>query len=207
MTHALHLSERTDWQTPEDVLDLVRLVGPIVLDPCSALSNPTAALMFYARRSPPSTPLMVRGGVWMGQDGLAAILPTIGLSFWNPPYGRHLGGAIDPFAEIVHKGEVIGHGTGWGLKWAQHDGERIALVPNRTETDWWGTMSDACDLLCFPDHRIPFVNPDTGEVGKQPNHGSTFFYAGPQPEVFRHVFEAIGRVYVGGSSCRVQHAS
>ena len=31
----LHSSVKQDWQTPDDVLDVVRQVGPIGLDPCT----------------------------------------------------------------------------------------------------------------------------------------------------------------------------
>ena len=67
-------SDRMDWQTPEDFLDLVRKVAPIYLDPATSLDNPTRAQNFIA---PP-------------RDALAEEWPVGGLCYVNPPYGRAL---------------------------------------------------------------------------------------------------------------------
>jgi hypothetical protein len=67
-------SVKSDWETPDEVLDLVREVfgGEIDLDPCSVKGNPTGAgEHFY----PPL-------------DGLA--MSWHGRVFLNPPYGRAL---------------------------------------------------------------------------------------------------------------------
>lgn len=78
MTPALLSSARMDWQTPPGVLDLVRGLGQIDLDPCTTADNPTEARRFYA---PP-------------QDGLT--LPWgEGLAYVNPPYGREIGAWVD----------------------------------------------------------------------------------------------------------------
>lgn len=70
MDKALLTSKSQQWQTPEVVLDLVRQVGPIVLDPASCDSNPTNALAFY-------TP---------DDDGLNKPWSTNGINYVNPPY-------------------------------------------------------------------------------------------------------------------------
>lgn len=36
MDKVLHSSKKQNWRTPEDVLDVVRRLGPIVLDPCAS---------------------------------------------------------------------------------------------------------------------------------------------------------------------------
>ena len=71
---ALHSSERMDWQTPDEVLDLVRSVGPIGYDPCTTPDNPTGARWVSA---PPLDGLTSRWGLWE-------------LIYVNPPYGREL---------------------------------------------------------------------------------------------------------------------
>jgi phage N-6-adenine-methyltransferase len=38
---------RDDWQTPPEVLDCVRRIAPIDLDPCTAPGNPTGASRFF----------------------------------------------------------------------------------------------------------------------------------------------------------------
>lgn len=79
------MRERTnnDLNTPEWILDLVRMLGPIELDPCS---NPWSKV--DAKRS---------FDIDRGEDGLA--LPWgQGLVFVNPPYGR---GHMDKWASKI----------------------------------------------------------------------------------------------------------
>ncbi len=71
----LHSSVKQDWQTPDEVLAIVRKVGAIALDPCTVDDNPTGAVVVY-------TP---------ADDGLRQSWATdFGIVFVNPPYGREL---------------------------------------------------------------------------------------------------------------------
>jgi len=74
MNAALLSSEKMDWETPDNVLELVRQIAPIGLDPCTTLKNPTGAMSTYIRH------------------GLQAPWDTcpLGLVYCNPPYGREL---------------------------------------------------------------------------------------------------------------------
>ncbi len=76
MNKALNSSVKMDWQTPENVLELVRQVGPIALDPCTSAENPTGAVLFFTEED----------------DGLSQpwTKAAPGLVFVNPPYGRAL---------------------------------------------------------------------------------------------------------------------
>lgn len=78
MTGKPHLEHRDEdsfdgWLTPQWVLDLVRKMGPIDLDPCTEAGNPVGAARFFTE-----------GGLdksWWACDG----------SVWvNSPYGRAL---------------------------------------------------------------------------------------------------------------------
>jgi len=74
MNKSLHSSAKHNWQTPQNILDLVRIVGPIELDPCGGGGSLVDARETYL------LPL---------QDGL--VLPWgKGLVFCNPPYGTAL---------------------------------------------------------------------------------------------------------------------
>lgn len=68
------------WQTPDNVLELVRRVGNIGLDPCTVESNPTGAWHFCTPE----------------HDGLARPwkAPGNSLIYVNPPYGRGIGAWI-----------------------------------------------------------------------------------------------------------------
>lgn len=74
---ALFMSVDMTWCTPEVVLERVRRMGPIGLDPCS---NPRSIVRAKTEwRGPP------------GVDGLAEPWAGHGLVYCNPPYGRGIG--------------------------------------------------------------------------------------------------------------------
>lgn len=66
-------SSKTTWQTPDVVLDLVRELGPIALDPCTAPENPTGARAFCSE-----------GGLEQSWP----VLSAGGMVYVNPPFGR-----------------------------------------------------------------------------------------------------------------------
>jgi phage N-6-adenine-methyltransferase len=75
LSPTLHSSERQDWQTPDNVLDVIRQVDDIALDPCTVESNPTGADAFLTPE----------------QDGLESNWTlAAGLVYCNPPYGREV---------------------------------------------------------------------------------------------------------------------
>jgi site-specific DNA-methyltransferase (adenine-specific) len=116
-----------DWCTPDDVLERVRFVGGISLDPCTTLENPCNASVFYALER--------------GQDGLLLDWHTggSGLAYVNPPYGRTL-----PL--WVAK----------AMREANDLREVILLVPARTDTRWWGWAFDACQSVALWRGRLTF---------------------------------------------------
>ncbi len=128
MNKALNSSVKMDWQTPENVLELVRKVGPIGLDPCTTRENPTGAL---ALCSPD-----------VGLDGLK--LQWAGNSFGalvyvNPPYGRALGAWVDKCIQEAKLGAEI-----------------ILLVPSRTDTRWWHKAANEATCCAFWKGRMTF---------------------------------------------------
>jgi phage N-6-adenine-methyltransferase len=82
MNQALLSSEKHDWQTPDCVLKLVRVVagGEIALDPCTTADNPCEAEEVITPE----------------EDGLELPWDTLGLVYVNPPYG-----AIKTWAEKI----------------------------------------------------------------------------------------------------------
>ena len=69
---ALYTSESQAWNTPEVVLDRVREVGAIVLDPCSNESSLVGAAEEWR--------------IERGEDGLTRPWRDDGLVYVNPPY-------------------------------------------------------------------------------------------------------------------------
>ena len=68
-------SAKPDWQTPDIVLERVRAIAPIGLDPCTTDENPVGAPLYY---TPKDDGLTMPWEV--GEDGT--------LVYVNPPYGR-----------------------------------------------------------------------------------------------------------------------
>jgi len=111
------------WQTPDSILERVRTVAPIALDPCTVTSNPTHAKRNITAECDPDGLL---SDWWTLADG--------GLVFCNPPYGR-------------------GHATEWATKIvaeAARGTEIIALTRGDTSTRAAWTMIGAATRICYP---------------------------------------------------------
>lgn len=134
MDAALFSSERPDWQTPDVVLERVRKVAPIALDPCTVQSNPVGAARWLTVES--------------ALDGLTASWTELadgGLVYHNPPYGR----ALSRWAAKVDVEACDG-------------AEIITLVPARTDTKWFHTLVENARVVCFWKGRIKFRGATAG---------------------------------------------
>lgn len=83
------------WNTPEVVLEVVRAMGPIRLDPCSNKSSIVRAQVELSRID----------------DGLSHswLSDAPGLVYFNPPYGREIGDWTEKAAQAARDGaEEIG---------------------------------------------------------------------------------------------------
>lgn len=196
--HPLLSSERFDWQTPAWFLDLVRAVAPIGFDPCTAASNPTGARLFAVQEV---EQLDDGSGFFVSSCGLSDAWPILDgdeLVFANPPYGAQLSGDVDPDTEHTKRGKLIGRGSGWGKRIAEYDGGTvIALVPSRTDAEWWGRLWHASDVIVFwksPERgaRISFVDPLTGEPVDGSNIASCVFLRSTNPTHVARFVEAFG---------------
>lgn len=123
-----HSSVKQDWQTPDEVLDVVRQCGPIGLDPCTVASNPTGAMLW-------STP---------HDDGLitdwsACIRHVGGNVFMNPPYGRECKAWV---AKAIEEGEA-----GCPI---------ITLTAARPDSRWGQALLSSADAVCWWRGRIRF---------------------------------------------------
>ncbi len=126
MDQVLHSSARHDWETPEEVLELVRRVGPIVLDPCTTRgSNPTGSE--YQCHLPDADGLLCD---WDDEPGLVYV---------NSPFGRELPRWIDKAIAEAGKGCEI-----------------ILLAPSRTDTKWFRRASESCQARCLWYGRMRF---------------------------------------------------
>lgn len=159
-------SDRMDWQTPESVLELVRRVGEIAIDPCTTEDNPVGAWGFF---TPARNGLLAQWDT-RGLRGLGDEAP--GLVFVNPPYGRKLPEWI-----------------GCCVEWARDGVPIIALVPARTDTRWFESAVRSAQALCLWRGRITF----RGAPHPAPFPSALFYWGAlADAERFRDVFAPHG---------------
>lgn len=130
LSSRLAVGSRDDWGTPELVLERVRRVGPIALDPCTSLDNPVDAENWF-------TLAALNPEV---KDGLALSWQGFGLAYVNPPYS-----AMAAWADKV-AGEA---GAGC---------EVVTLVAARPDSRWFYRLAwDTARAVCFWKGRLRFV--------------------------------------------------
>src|SRR4030095_489748 len=93
-----------------------------------------------------------------------------GKVFMNPPYGREIAKWIEKLCNEYEAGRVS---------------EAIALVPARTDTDWWDQLVDGYKFVCFVHGRLTFIGNE--EVAPFP---SAVIYLGTEWGRFYHAFAA-----------------
>jgi site-specific DNA-methyltransferase (adenine-specific) len=122
-------SNREDWCTPAGLLDLVRDVAPIALDPCSNPHSIVGAKVEWR----------------LDRDGDSLVKPWAdhgGMVYVNPPYGRKTGLWVQKCAAVAAAG-----------------GNVIALLPARTDTRWFHAwcVPRVSDAVVFLRGRLTFL--------------------------------------------------
>ena len=160
-------SKSAHWCTPTKVLDPVRQVNNIALDPCSNL---------FSIVEPKKAVLLENG-----EDGLqlpwAELAEDLGgLVYVNPPYGKVIKYWIQKCVIESARGAEI-----------------IALVGARTETKWFQDWIMAtAQAVCFWKGRLTFID-GTGQGRKNPAFfPSAVVYWGPNTAKFLQEFEDKG---------------
>ncbi len=152
MDAVLHSSAKHDWQTPPEVVELVRKVGRIGLDPCASESERS----WFAAKNLTEIGIATR---WI-------LSKRRGLVYVNPPYGREIREWIDKCIREATAGCEI-----------------IALVPSRTDTQWFRRAWYTSEIRCFWHGRITFV----GAQAPAP-FPSALFYWGTRRHKFHKAF-------------------
>lgn len=104
-------------------------------------------------------------------DGLRQIWR--GRVYMNPPYGREIIDWVDKLVASHESGDVT---------------EAIALVPARTDTQWWQRLRDY--PVCLVVGRFKF-----GEADNSAPFPSAMFYLGTQIDKFYYAFRGMGDVW------------
>lgn len=123
-------SRRKDWNTPQIIIDILKPLGPIALDPCSNASSIVPAYLSWSLESDGDS--LMRP--WCGIEG------DEGLVYVNPPYGRVLPRWIEKCRIEAAEGREI-----------------VALVPSRTDTRWFDNAWLTSDAVAFFRGRLKFL--------------------------------------------------
>ena len=153
----VHDDPRQCYETPQHVLDKVRAVGAIGLDPCTAEDNPTRARKFYTVKNPAPSP-----DLWPA-------LNAFEICFVNPPYADN---ASWLQAVIDYKRPTVclwnaSVGTRWWNKAIEacHDfvfwGKRIAYLNPATKQKVCGNNFGSALFLFRPS---PYIEKKWNEV-------------------------------------------
>lgn len=134
---------KEEWHTPPYILEAVReyLGGTIDLDP---MSNEKANEY-------------VKATTFYTKSDDAFTKPWFGNVFLNPPYKTAMMNRVIPFIiEKCKNGEVE---------------SLFLLVNNSTESKWGQVALKNASAICFIDHRLRFIDGETGELQGTPFQG------------------------------------
>ena len=127
LSPAMVASKDQAWQTPDDVLDVVRQVAHIELDPCTSPDNPVGADTYYALEN--------------DNDGL--------INPWQLTERHHQVYVNPPFKNATPFIEQAAH---TGSRGAQV----TMLLPARVDTKNWRLATSSCQAFAFWNRRIKF---------------------------------------------------
>lgn len=164
----------TSWRTPEWLLECVRKIGPIILDPCTVSSNPVNARMLCTVAGT----FDEYGRHLSDKDGLSSSwLIGNGIVFANPPYSR----SESPrwAAKISREAPAV---------------EIVALLPARVGSKWFHNhVFDCAASLCFLRGRPRHLD-DDGNAAGSGKFDSVVAYYGDRARLFGRVFGPHGKV-------------
>jgi len=153
-----------EWGTPLNYIESARKVmGSIDVDPASnELAQQTVKAEKYYTKDNSSLDKPWHGNVWL-----------------NPPYGR---GDAERFVNPLANMFVMGITT-----------NAIVLTNNVPDTNWWSsTIGEVCSAVCLLDHRIAFINPETGKPERGNDRNQLFAYLGNNVAGFIAEFSQYG---------------
>lgn len=129
-----HQSTNARHLTPEPILERVRRIDGIGLDPASCEGNPTGARVYFTPR----------------KDGLVRTWCHYGgIVFVNPPYGRRKGWRCQEWVDKA-------------IAEAANGAEIVMLLPARTDTRWFQRVMCTAPRIVFVRGRITFQGQDNG---------------------------------------------
>ena len=158
-----------NWGTPSKYIESARKVmDSIDTDPASNdAAQKIVKSLFYFTEENSGLDKVWCGNVWL-----------------NPPYGRGL--ALPFLKELAHQYDVV--------KCVK---QAIVLTNGVHDRTWWnGTVGHLLSAICLPDHRIQFIDNESGESVRGNNNNQMFTYLGDNPEAFCEEFKQYGLCFM-----------
>ena len=161
-------SANSNWQTPEEILDIVEDVfdphGGIWLDPASPGKDRTLvhAHQYFTQ----------------AEDGLTQQWYA-DTTYLNPPYGTSIGDWTGKLRAEFN---------------ANRTKEFIALLPARPDTRWWRNLISSSMRVCFLHKRVRYLNEAGYEQDPAP-FPSCLVWGGSDPKRFEALVYEHGSTY------------
>lgn len=140
MNSAVHFSSaKTDWETPQELFDRLNAIFRFTIDVCATARNAKCRRYFCPPGYEPPEAVYVDDRYSMGEDGLEQSWEKE-ICWMNPPYGRDIGRwCAKACFESRNRNSAV-----------------IALLPARTDTQWWQNWVRPYALVDFLPGRLRF---------------------------------------------------
>jgi ParB family chromosome partitioning protein len=160
--HVSHNSGENEWYTPpEYIAQAKKVLGQIDLDPASSE---------VANQTVGANVFFTIADNGLEKDWAGSV-------WLNPPYGVNL---VDKFVS-----KLCRHIQDGGVRQA------VLLTNNATESKWFQEALKVCTAICFPAHRVRFLDSE-GNPSKLPLQGQSMLYFGDRATEFVKAFEQFG---------------
>lgn len=136
---------RNDWQTPQELFDLLDVEFCFTHDTATPADNPLSRSENHL--------------VPFTEEDNAFTKDLYGwTAYCNPPYGRGIGEWVELWKKWRGQGSTV-----------------VALVPAAPDTEWWKNAYENASEIRLLSGRVKFINPETGKPDGSNTTGSTVF--------------------------------
>ncbi len=175
------------WVTPPEILELVRAVGPIGLDPCTSSGNPTDAVCGCVGSR--------EALAWYGDDLRLSTNDGLGIDWRAEAHDLEEWG----HSTLIYVNPPWKEAARWVAKCAAEAAkgcEIIYLGPAATDAKYFHELIlPTAERVCLWRGRVAFLDPRTGKRGDRPTGGVMLAYWGPNGDRFEEVFGPRGAVW------------
>lgn len=172
---ALGLQPKDLWRTPDPILDRVRQLGPIGLDPCGNAQNTVGARLWYHPEHGNAAP--TDATTWHALEDDEGV-------YQNHPYSQN-----DVWAAHAIAYYFFNRARGW-------NGHYVVLANASSGTKWFAALSEHANAVANLRKRMAFIDPKTGKQTAGNQWGTRVWYFGDNVAGFAKAFADIATIEV-----------